>query len=88
MPLVFRTFVVHQSLIIVLGLLDAEIAGHGVHGDERFVEPFIQASQRLTQGFVLLNNDSRGLGLRQYCGSSNRAEHITLTEPIVLLRCA
>ena len=47
--LVFRTFVVHQPLVIVLGLLDTEIAGHGVHGDEWLVEPFVQASQRLSQ---------------------------------------
>ena len=73
-------FVVHQPLVIVLRLLDAEIAGHGVHGDERFIEPFIQASNRLTQGFVFLNNDCRGLGLRQYCGSSDRATHIGLPQ--------
>ena len=46
--LVFRTFVVHQPLVIVLGLLDTEIAGHGVHGDEWLVEPFSQADNRLT----------------------------------------
>ena len=58
---IFRGFVVHQPLVIILGLLDTEIAGHGVHGDEWLVEPFVQASNRLTQGIVLLNNDSRGL---------------------------
>ena len=84
----FGGFVVHQPLVIILRLLDAEIAGHGVHGDERLIQPFIQASESLTQGYVLLDNDCRGLRLRQYCGSSNRAAHITLTEPIVLLRCA
>ena len=39
-------FIVHQPLVIILGLLDAEIAGHGVHGDEWLVEPFVQASNR------------------------------------------
>ena len=42
-------FVIHQPLIIVLGLLDAEIAGHGVHGDERLIQPFIQVSQDFKQ---------------------------------------
>ena len=28
-------------------MLDTEIAGHGVHGDEWLVEPFVQASNRL-----------------------------------------
>jgi len=42
--LVFRTFIINQPLVIVLRLLDAEIAGHGVHGDEWFVEPFFSAT--------------------------------------------
>ena len=45
--------VVHQPLVVVLGLLDTEIAGHGVHGDEWLVESFVQASNRLTQGIIL-----------------------------------
>ena len=32
---------------------DAVITGHGVHGDERFIEPFIQVSERFTQGFSM-----------------------------------
>ena len=31
---VFGAFVIHQSLVTVLRLFDAEIAGHGVHGNE------------------------------------------------------
>ena len=67
-------FVIHQPLVIILGLLDTEIAGHGVHGDEWIVEPYVQASQRLTQGIVFLNYDCRGLGLRQYHGDVGDCE--------------
>ena len=59
--LVLRGFIIHQPLVIILRLLDAEIAGHGVHGDEWLVEPFVQAGNRLTQGIVFLNNDHWGL---------------------------
>ena len=59
--LIFWTFVIHQPLVVILRLLDTEIAGHGVHGDEWLVEPFVQASNRLTQGIVFLNNDHWGL---------------------------
>ena len=45
--LVLRTFVVHQPPVVVLRLLNALVAGHGVHGDEWLVEPFVQASNRL-----------------------------------------
>jgi len=46
---ILRGFIVHQSLVIILRLLDAEIAGHGVHGDERLIQPFIQVSQDFKQ---------------------------------------
>ena len=64
--LVFGRFVIHQPLVVILGLLDAEIAGHGVHGDERFVEPFIQASQRLSQ----VEYWQRPLRVRNMCSMS------------------
>ena len=80
LALVFGGFIVDEPLVIVLRLLDAHVASDGVHGDERFIEPFIQASQRLTPGIVLLNNDHWGLGLRQYCGSSDCAAHIGVSQ--------
>ena len=79
----FWTFVIHQPLVIVLGLLDAEIAGHGVHGDEWLVEPFVQASERLTQGIVFLNND------QFYCRTAARFIYTySIGEPFFSATCA
>ena len=63
---VFGRFIIHQPLVIILGLLDAEIAGHGVHGDEWLVEPFVQASQRLSQVEYWL----RPFSVRNMCSMS------------------
>ena len=73
----FGGFVVHQPLVIILGLLDAEIAGHGVHGDEWLVEPFVQAGQR--------NSRCRRIGIQcRHCC----LRHCSLFAPVTITCCA
>ena len=57
----FGGFVVHQPLVVILGLLDAHVTSDRVDGDKWLIQSLIELSQRLTQGIVLLNNDCRGL---------------------------
>ena len=78
----FWTFIIHQPLVVILRLLDAEITSYGVHGDEWLVEPFIQASQRLTQGIVFLNND------QFYCRAAARfINTYSIDEPFFSVTC-
>ena len=75
--LVFRTFVVHQPLAIVLRLLDAHVASDGVHGYEWLVVPFSQASQR--------NSRCRRIGIQ--C-RRRRLRHCSLFAPVTITCCA
>ncbi len=52
---VFGAFVIHQSLIVILGLVDTHVACHGVLSHKRLV----QSLYRLPQFGILLNEDLR-----------------------------
>ena len=46
-------------MVVILRLLDTEITCDGVHGNERLIQPFIQASNRFSQVIVQENKTLR-----------------------------
>lgn len=56
---ILGAFIIHQPLIVVLRLLDAEVAINGVHGNKRLIQSLVQPLYSLTQFRILLDNQLR-----------------------------
>jgi len=47
-------FIVHEALVLVLRLLYALVAGHGVDGDKGLVQSLVETGDDILQVFALL----------------------------------